>query len=277
MIDRREPVIGAKRLIMRWLKVIVLGYSIIGISFYYMQDYILFHPETLGRKAKYPFYDKYDEVNIPYNKETILNVIRFKTIDTIAKGVVLYLHGNRKNISWYAKYANNFTSNGYEVWMLDYPGFGKSSGKFAEQELYGYALQLYKLARARFQPSHIIIYGKSLGTCLASQLASVRDCKYLILETPCYSMTSLVAHYFPIYPVSRMLHYHFPTNEYLKEVTAPVIILHGTDDGVIPYSNAKRLIPVLKQRDEFVTIDGGSHNDLNNFPLFHQKIDSLLK
>jgi uncharacterized protein len=277
MIDRREPVIGAKRIIMRWLKVIVLGYSIIGILFYYMQDYILFHPEALGRKAKYPFFNKYDEIDIPYNKETILNVIRFKTNDTIAKGVVLYLHGNRKNISWYAKYANNFTSNGYEVWMMDYPGFGKSSGKFAEQELYGYALQLYKLARTRFQPSHIIIYGKSLGTCLASQLASVRDCKYLILETPCYSMTSLVAHYFPIYPVSRMLHYHFPTNEYLKEVTAPVIILHGTDDGVIPYSNAKRLIPVLKHLDEFVTINGGSHNDLNNFPLFHQKMDSLLK
>jgi fermentation-respiration switch protein FrsA (DUF1100 family) len=74
-----------------------------------------------------------------------------------------------------------------------------------------------------------------------------------------------------------MLHYHFPTNEYLKEVTAPIIIFHGTDDGVVPYSNAKRLIPDLKQNDEFVTIDGGSHNDLNNFPIFHQKLDSLLK
>jgi hypothetical protein len=143
--------------------------------------------------------------------------------------------------------------------------------------LYVYALQLYKLARSKYKPAEIIIYGKSLGTCLASQLASIRDCKYLILETPCYSMTSLVAHYFPIYPVSRMLHFHFPTNEYLKDVAAPIIILHGTDDGVVPYSNAKRLIPVLKQNDEFVTIEGGSHNDLNNFPIFHQKLDSLLR
>jgi uncharacterized protein len=277
MIEKDIPVNKARRKFFRWLKIIVLVYSIIGISLYYLQDYILFHPEPLGKSAKYQFDNKYDEINIPYNKETTLNIIRFKTTDSIAKGVVLYLHGNRKNISWYAKYAGIFTSKGYEVWMLDYPGFGKSTGKFAEQELYGYALQLYKLARTKYKPADIIIYGKSLGTCLASQLASVRDCKYLILETPCYSMTSLVAHYFPVYPVSRMLHYHFPTNEYLKEVTAPVIIFHGTNDGVVPYSNAKRLIQVLKKTDEFVTIDGGSHNDLNNFTLFHQKLDSLLK
>ena len=219
----------------------------------------------------------HDEVNIPYNKETTLNIIRFKTNDSIARGVVLYLHGNRKNISWYAKYASNFTKNGYEVWMLDYPGFGKSTGRFTEQELYGYALQLYKLARTKYKPADIIIYGKSLGTGIASQLASVRDCKYLILETPYYSMNSLAAHYLPVYPVSRMLHYHFPTNEYLKEVTAPIIIFHGTDDGVVPYSNATRLVGVLKQSDEFITVEGGSHNDLNDFPLFHQKLDSLLK
>src|ERR1700693_4078574 len=135
MTDKRPPVNEARRKMIRWLKVIVLGYSIVGISFYYMQDYILFHPEPLTRNTKYQFDNKYDEINIPYNKETMLNVIRFKTNDSIAKGVVLYLHGNRKNVSWYAKYANNFIRKGYEVWMLDYPGFGKSTGKFAEQEL----------------------------------------------------------------------------------------------------------------------------------------------
>ncbi len=277
MTEQTPPVSEARKKVIRWAKVIVLLYCIIGIAFYYLQDYILFHPEPLSGKTKYQFANKYDEINILFNKTTTLNIIQFKTNDSIAKGVVLYLHGNRKNIGWYAKYASNFTSNGYEVWMLDYPGFGKSTGKFAEQELYGYALQLYKLARTKYKPVEIIIYGKSLGTCIASQLASVRDCKYLILETPCYSMTSLVAHYFPIYPVSRMLHYHFPTNEYLKDATAPIIIFHGTDDGVVPYSNAKRLIPVLKHNDEFITIDGGSHNDLNSFPLFHQKLDSLLR
>jgi len=160
--------------------------------------------------------------------------------------------------------------------MIDYPGFGKSTGKLTEQRLYDCALQLYKLARSKYKPSQIIIYGKSMGTCIAAELAALRDCKYLILETPYYSMTSLVSHYFPIYPVGRMLHYHLPTNEYLPQVTAPIIIFHGTADGVIPYSNAKKLKPLLKKDDEFVTIEGGSHNDLNEFPIIKTKIDSLL-
>jgi pimeloyl-ACP methyl ester carboxylesterase len=267
----------SRKIFFRWLKLIIIIYCAAGIALYYLQDYILFHPEPFSKNAKYDFTDSCSEINIPYNNETSLNIIQFKTKDTAAKGVVLYFHGNRKNISWYAKYAVNFTKNNYEVWMLDYPGFGKSTGKFAEQRLYDYALQVYKLARTRFKPANIIIYGKSLGTCIASQLASVRDCKYLILETPCFSMISLVRHYFPIYPVKQMLHYRFPNNEYLQSVTAPIIIFHGTDDGVVPYSNALMLKEILKTNDEFVTIENGSHNNLNDFPIFHQKLDSLMK
>ena len=266
-----------KRKFFRWLKLGLLVYGIIGIALYYLQDSILFHPEPIKKDSLYEFSNKHDEINIPYNKETILNIVRFKTDDSISKGVVLYLHGNRKNIGWYAKYASNFTKSGYEVWMMDYPGFGKSTGKLREKDLYSYALQFYKLARATYKPNQIVIYGKSIGTGIASQLASIRDCKYLILETPYYSMTSLAAHYFPIYPVGRMLHYEFPTNNYLKTVTAPVIILQGTDDGVVPYRNSKKLIPVLKPTDEFITIEGGTHNNLNDYPIFHHILDSLLK
>ncbi|HVM89563.1 MAG TPA: alpha/beta fold hydrolase [Puia sp.] len=266
-----------KKKVFRWIKMIVLVYCIIGMALYYLQDYILFHPEVVDKNHKYGFKENYKEFNIPYNQTTTLNIIQFKTKDSAAKGVVLYFHGNRKNIGWYAKYAPNFTNNGYEAWMLEYPGFGKSAGKFAEKELYEYALQLYKLARTKYKPENIIIYGKSLGTGIASELASVRDCRYLILETPYYSMTSLVSHYFPVYPVKQMLHYHFPSNEYLQNVTAPVIIFHGTDDAVVPYSNSTQLKRVLKPNDEYITIDGGNHNNLNGFVLFHQKLDSLLR
>ncbi|MBS1949016.1 MAG: alpha/beta fold hydrolase [Bacteroidetes bacterium] len=266
-----------KRKVFRWIKMVVLAYCLIGIALYYLQDQILFHPEPLSKKYKYQFTEKHDEINIPINQTINLNVIRFSTSDPVPKGVVLYFHGNRKNIGWYAQYADNFTKNGYETWMLEYPGFGKSTGEFTEQGLYGYALQLYKLARTKYNPQHIIIYGKSLGTGIAAELASVRDCKYLILETPYYSMTSLAAHYFPVYPVNKMLHYHFPSNEFVKNVTAPIVIFHGTGDGVVPYSNSIKLKALLKPQDEYVTIDGGSHNSLNDYPLFHEKLDSLLK
>jgi uncharacterized protein len=275
-----------KKKIFRWAKVLVLLYCTIGIAFYYLQERLLFHPVPVAPTAKYDFGQPFREVNLNYNKETNLNIIQFEAArprtsliagsPDSAKGVVLYFHGNRRNVSWYARNAAEFTAKGYEVWIMDYPGFGKSTGPLSEQQLYDYALLLYKLARARYRPDQITIYGKSLGTGIAAQLASVRDCRRLILECPYFSMLSLVRHYLPVYPVSTMLHFHFPTNEFLPSVTAPVTIFQGTNDGLIPLSNAERLKPLLKPGDQFVPIEGGSHNDLSDFPQFHQTLDSLL-
>ncbi|PWT76731.1 MAG: alpha/beta hydrolase [Bacteroidetes bacterium] len=266
-----------KKIIFRWIKVLVLIYCVIGIILYYAQDYLLFHPAPLQRHDRFDFSNNHREINIPFNRETNISIVQFTADDSIPRGVVLYFHGNRKNIGWYARYASNFTSKNYEVWMIDYPGFGKSTGILTEPRLYEYALQLYKLARTKYRPDQIILYGKSMGTGIAAQLASIRDSKYLILETPYYSMTSLISHFFPIFPVSRMLHYRLPTNQFIVNVTAPIIIFHGTDDRVVPFSNAIRLKPLLKKDDEFVTIEGGGHNNLNDFELFHTKLDSLLR
>jgi pimeloyl-ACP methyl ester carboxylesterase len=160
--------------------------------------------------------------------------------------------------------------------MMDYPGYGKSTGKFTEGRLYDFSLQLYKLARTRFEPNHIIIYGKSLGTGIASQLASVRDCKRLILETPYYSLETLVSHFLPFFPISMLLQCQLSNYKYLPQVTAPVSIFHGTSDWLVPYSNAQKLKPLLKPGDEFITIDKGGHNDLDGFQVFRNKLDSLL-
>ena len=261
----------------RWLTWIALLYGIIGIGFYFLQDMILFHPVPLERNYSYSFKLPYREVNIQYDRETKLNIVQFlPDSGSEVKGVVLYFHGNRINITHYAGYAKNFTSKNYEVWMLDYPGFGKSTGAFTEDKLYDYSLQLYRMARTRFQPGQIIVYGKSFGTCLASQLASVRDCRFLVLETPYYSFPSLVSHWMPGYPVENLLHYRFPTSEYLPKVSAPILILHGTEDDLIPLRNAEKLSTLLKPGDAFVKIEHGHHNNLNDFPIFHRQLDSLL-
>jgi len=77
--------------------------------------------------------------------------------------------------------------------------------------------------------------------------------------------------------VSRLMHYKFPTNDWLTKVTAPIIIFHGNDDGVVPFSQSEKLATLFKPADELVKIEGGSHNDLDQFPRFHEKLDSLLK
>lgn len=265
-----------RKKILRWLKVLVVIYCVVGIALYYLQDKLMFHPETLPLNDKYNFEYPHKEINIPYSSTSNINIVQFQTTQP-PRGVVLYFHGNRRNISHYAQFAPEFTRNRYEVWMIDYPGYGKSTGEFTEERLYNWALLLYKLARTTYAPDSIIIFGKSMGTGIAAQLASVRDTRRLILETPYYSFPSVISQYAPIYPVKQMVHFKIPTYEYLKNVTAPVSIFHGTDDGVIMYRNARKLLPYLKKGDEFVTIKGGSHNDLHQFPLFQEKLDSLLK
>jgi pimeloyl-ACP methyl ester carboxylesterase len=182
-----------------------------------------------------------------------------------------------QNINRYAMYASDITKNNYEVWMIDYPGFGKSTGKRSEKIMYEDALRLYQMARARFSPDSIVLYGRSIGTGMASQLASVRDCKTLILEAPFYSINAVARQYFFIYPMAMMTEYSFPVYQYLENISIPIYIFHGTDDKVISYKNALRLMNSKKNNVELITIEKGKHNNLRNFPVFHQKLDSILK
>lgn len=274
-MDEGKP-LNKNRKMLRWIKVITSVYCLAGIGAYTFQEKFLFHPAALKADAAFNFSNPYKEVNLPVDHSTKYNIVQFTVPGNNIRGVVLYFHGNRDNINHYAYAADNFTKHGYEVWMIDYPGFGKSTGKLTEQTLYDQALQIYKMARVRFQPDSIIIYGRSLGSGVATQLASIRDCKRLILETPYYSIPSLASTWLWMYPVERMIKYKFPTNEYLKKVTAPVTIFHGTDDGVIPYKNAVRLKEDLKEGDEFITISNGSHNDLKNYKEMTEKLDSVL-
>lgn len=266
-----------RKRIFKWLKVITIVYVAGGLALYFLQDLILFHPVSLKRSHRYDFTIPHKDISIPLNEKDTLNLIDFFPADTVVRGIVLYFHGNKRNISWYAKYIPHFTRHGYEVLMIDYPGYGKSTGKLTEKKLYEWALLAYNMANKKFSADSIIIYGKSMGTGIAAQVASIRDCKKLILETPYYDFPSVISHYLPIYPVRRMLHYEIPTYQYLAKVQEPITIFQGTKDRIITYSNAKRLTALLKSTDEFITIRGGHHNDLYQFREVTGKLDSLLR
>ena len=266
-----------KKKIFRWIKVIVLLYSIIGIALFYLQEKFLFHPEKLTRDHVFRFDMPFEEVNIPFNETDTMNMVKFFPKDSIRKGVVLYYHGNKQNIERYAKFVTSFTSHGYEVWMEDYPGFGKSTGTRTEKKILEQALEVQKMALTKYGADSIILYGKSFGSGVAAYVASQSNCKRLILETPYYSIPDVFAAYAFIYPTQRMITYKIPTNEYLQEINYPVTIFHGTNDWVIPYRCASKLKKVLKPTDEFVGIENGTHHNLNDFPLFHHKLDSLLQ
>ncbi len=272
-----SPKIRKPRRWLFWIKIILLVYFVAGIAFYFLQEKFLLHPQSLPADYVYSFPANFKEVNITIGKNASLNMIRFLPKDSVRKGIVLYFHGNMKNINHYAKAADNFTKSGYEVWMPDYPGFGKTTGEFSEKRLYEDAAQVYKLARKFFSADSVIIYGRSLGTGVASQLSSVQNCKRLILETPYPSIPDLFYAYAPFYPSSLLAKYIFPVKQYLQNTDAPVTIFHGDDDNIIPYRCAVKLKAFLKPGDEFITIKNGEHNNLFTFKRVTDKIDSLLR
>lgn len=221
-----------KKIIFRWTKLVILVYCSIGIAVYYLQDRFILHPAKLEAGRRYTFTQPFTELNLKYDEQTDVNVVEFKATDrpadSVAKGVVLFFHDGRGNIGDYASTSKSVTDQGYELWMMDYPGFGKSTGSMDEQRLYDLALVFYKLARSRWKPLQIVLYGQGFGTGIAGQLASIRDCRRLILERPYYSMTSVFRRYLFLYPVGgRFLHYHLPLHEYLEKVAAPVTVIQG--------------------------------------------------
>jgi alpha-beta hydrolase superfamily lysophospholipase len=256
------------------LKSLAIIYIAGGIILYFIQDLILFHPAALPKTHSFAFAQPFKEVNIQVQNRN-LSIVQFTT-NSNKKGIVLYFHGNRQNIERYGKFAPAFTKNGYEVWMMDYPGFGKTTGKRTEQVMYDDAFLVYKTAIKETLPQNIIIYGKSLGTGIAANLALKYKCQQLILETPYYSLPSLAKAKFPIYPTGLLVKYSFPVYRFLPGVNAPVTILHGTSDEVIPYSQAK-LLKKENPATNLVTITNGRHNDLAQHNIFQKTLDSLLQ
>jgi pimeloyl-ACP methyl ester carboxylesterase len=253
---------------------IIFAYVIAGILLYRYQKKLLFKPVKLEKGYVFRFNPPFREFNIPLNDTDRLNGVLLRAPDP--RGIIIYFHGNKGNITDYGNAVSAFTSQHYDVLLMDYPGYGKSTGPDGEQDLYRDATVIYQLATSYFKPDSIIIYGRSLGTAMASELASRHYCRALVLECPFYSFDALARHYLPIYPVNWLLKYHFPVYRFLQRVRVPVIIFHGTRDGLIPHKQTRKLKALLKPGDRFVSIPGGHHNDLPRFPLYSRVMDSLL-
>ncbi|UYQ92012.1 lysophospholipase [Chitinophaga horti] len=241
-----------------WKKILIWAIAVYitgGIVLYFIQEKLIFHPTVLPMNYQYKFDVPFEELLIPINKKEKISAVLFKAEKS--HGIVLYFHGNGQNIERYAPYMQYFTRNGYDALIMDYRQFGKSTGRLKESTFYSDAMQMYKVARGRVAPWQIVIYGKSLGTGVAAELASQVECKKLILETPYYSLPDVVMQYAPVYPYDYLMDFKFPTYQYLPEVAEPVVIFHGTNDRVVPYASADKLKPLLKPADEFVTIEGG--------------------
>lgn len=238
----------------------------------FFQEKLIFIPSKLAKDFTYNFPLDFEEKNIEVEKGIKLNALHFKSKTT--KGVILYMHGNAGDLSGWGGVAQDFLPLGYDMFIYDYRGYGKSGGQItSEKQLYADAEAVLEAVKKEYPLESIIIYGRSIGTGIASYLASKNKVKKLVLETPYYNLTWLVKHYYPLLPTF-LLKYKLPNNEYLKQVRCPTELIHGTNDEVIPYENSsllKKEIPQIRLH----TIEGGYHNNLSQYPSFPGVIQTI--
>lgn len=256
--------------------IILIVYLAISILLYYLQDYLLFKPEKLPLDFQFA-YEKQQtkEYNLVTRDGAVINGLRFFP-EGESKGVVLYLKGNSKSIKGWGKFAVDFTRHGYDVLMVDYRGFGKSTGKRSQKALKRDLQIVYDRLKEKISEDHIILYGRSLGSGFATKLASMNNPKLLILDAPYYSLTKVTARYAPFMPLSLLLKYPLPTYKWLKYVQCPIHIIHGTNDKLIPYKSSIKLSKINPNRTTIHTVIGGGHKNLNNFEAYHKMLDAIL-
>ncbi len=256
-------------------------YTIIGIYFlicillYFFQSKLLFIPSQLPADFKFHFQGDFEEKFFQVNENTTIHALHFFANNP--KGVILYFHGNAGSLEGWGQVGEEFASLGYDVLISDYRTFGKSTGTISESAFYEDAQMLYDFLLEKYDPSQIIIYGRSIGTGVAIDLASKNTAQQLILETPFKNMTELAGSKMKIFPVKALLRFSFKSDEKILKVKYPIHIFHGTDDEVIPYYHAQDFATLLGNTEMLTTLENGGHNNLSDFSAYWIKIKALLK
>jgi len=257
------------RRIVKIIGIVVVVYFLVAIGFYLFQDDFVFQSDFLPGDYAFVFDQKFEEYAIPTNDGDTLNALFFNAT-VPAKGLILYFHGNAGNLQRWGKCAVDFTALGYDVLMIDYRGYGKSSGTPSEMNLYKDANTTLEWSQYNFPRKRLIFYGRSLGAAVAAHLALSVTPDLLILETPFDELKGAV--FLPLKPLLYLypLRYKFSNKMSLQRVSCKKLIIQGTNDWVVPLSAALKLKPLLHDGDAFITIAGGSHNNLREFDEYHK-------
>jgi hypothetical protein len=255
---------------------IVAFYLIGAFLFYFFQEKLIFLGEKLPGDFTFRFDRPFTERNISMPDGAVINLLHFTSQES--KGLIIYFHGNAGNLDRWGEVVYPYVDLGYDVVIPDFRGYGKSTGKRTEANLFSDAQTIYDAYKGTIPETQIILFGRSLGTSMAVFLAANNHPGKLILETPFYSLQSLAQKVVPIFPARLLLRFPFNSNEYIRGVKCPVFIFHGTEDEVVPYEQAERLFKLIPDTlGTFYTIEGGTHNDLIAFKKFRNTMGAALK
>jgi uncharacterized protein len=234
-----------------WALTLALAYAALLGALWVGQEKLLFHPRTLPADHRFNFGDDVHEVfiDVPGARLHALH-LRLPAPD----GVVFYLHGNAGHLqSWFVN-TDVYRRANLDLFMLDYRGFGKSTGRIESQaQLQADVGAAWQHVAARYEGRHRVFIGRSLGTGLAAALA---------------------AEIYPWVP-GALLRYPLRTDEVLPMLKGPVLLLHGDRDATIPVEHSRRLLAAAP-KSRLVVIEGAGHNDLQAFEAYRQALAEAL-
>ena len=238
------------------------------IGLFFVQERLFFLPHKLDMNHKFR---KGMEMKIPVDDAISLSCLKIESKPS--KGAILYLHGNKGNIRRCIGQSGNFQNLNYDVYIPDYRGYGKSNGKLRSEKQMNNDIELVlKEMLKKYSPDQIIVVGYSMGTGMATYLASKYKLKGLMLIAPFKSLISMKNKFFPIAP-SFIMKYKFRNDRNLAQVDCPVLIFHGTNDELIPISDSEDLKESFPDKIKFFKLEGDSHRG----SIFDNKIRTELQ
>ncbi|MBA6156073.1 alpha/beta hydrolase [Tenacibaculum sp. S7007] len=258
-------------------KVLVWIVGVLILSFFAVnmfQEKIIFLSEKLDKDYQFKFEQPFEEINLKTSDNETINGLYF-TVNN-PKGAILFFHGNKGNLTRWGKIVQCFKQFQYNVFVIDYRGYGKSTGKFNEGKMYEDALLSYDFLKQKFSENQIVVYGRSLGTTFATKVASENNPKQLILESPFYSLPHAVKHQFK-FGLNSILRYQFPTFSFIEKVQSPVLIFHGLEDKVTSPNDTRDLLKLINHtKKKSVLIDEGTHHNLRDFERYKTELQLVL-
>lgn len=264
------------RFILRGLGVFVLltilAYAITLGWLYFRQEQLLFAPRVLP--ADYaPSLEGVVERKLKVPGAT-LSALHFRQPD--AKGVVFFLHGNGGNVSSWLTSTELYRQTGYDVFMIDYRGYGKSTGHIEnEAQLLADVRAAWDYIAPEYAGRVKVIYGRSLGTGPATWLATQVKADQLVLVSPYRSLLQIANEQYPWVP-DFVMRYPMHTDFWLPKVHMPTLILHGARDGLIKVSNSQAL-KALKPDATLVILPDAKHADIHNFARYIELLTAKLE
>src|SRR6266853_1385941 len=245
---------------LKWLVIFaLLGYGSIVALLYVTQRAMQYFPERFRTAPAV--------AGLPEAEEVVLDtadgerVIVWHVPPRADKPVVLYFHGNGGSLRGRVDRFRALTADGTGLVALSYRGYGGSTGSPMEAGLIKDAEAAYAFAAARYAPSRIVLWGESLGTGVAVALAAEKPVGHVVLQSPFSSAADVGAERYWFVPVRLLMKDQFRSDLRIGKITAPVLILHGDRDDVVPIALAERLYGLINAPKRFVRFAGGGHED----------------